>query len=638
MKILLLHSDFIEFEAKKKAIKNAEEWKKGPVTIKDCLVVFTAVEDRDESVQKETAEKAVEEILRVAKEVKADRIVLYPYVHLTTGPAKPAAARSVLKLMEELLKKKVSEVYHAPFGWYKAFNIKVKGHPLAELSREIFAVPGPGRGKETVAEVPEALKKEETLKSSWYIVEPSGKIHKISLKGGKISGFDFSRHKKLEKLCRYEMAKSRLVKEEPPHIKLMRKLEIADYEPGSDPGNLRYYPKGRLIKSLLELWDIQNTTAYGAMEIESPVMYDYEHPSLKKYLNRFPARQYTIDTPNKRVFLRFAACFGQFLMAHDMGISYRNLPLRMYELTRYSFRVEQRGELAGLRRLRAFTMPDTHAFCKDITQAKEEFIKRFELAEKIHQGTGISKEKDMELSLRIVRSFLNRNKKFVIQVVKKWGRPALMEVWDKRFFYFVFKMEWNFIDALDKAACLTTDQIDVENAERYGIKYTDRNNRRKYPIILHMSPSGGIERVMYALLEKAWMEHQAGKNPTLPLWLSPTQIRLCPVSDAFLKFSKVLADKIKKENIRVDIDDRIESIGKKVRSAEMEWVPYIVVVGEKEKRSGKLAVRFRETSEVKLMKPEELVKHIKNKTQDFPYKPLPLPMLLSERPTFVAKV
>ena len=638
MKILLLHSDFIEFEAKKKAIKNAEEWKKGPVTIKDCLVVFTAVEDRDESVQKETAEKAVEEILRVAKEVKADRIVLYPYVHLTTGPAKPAAARSVLKLMEELLKKKVSEVYHAPFGWYKAFNIKVKGHPLAELSREIFAVPGPGRGKETVAEVPEALKKEETLKSSWYIVEPSGKIHKISLKGGKISGFDFSRHKKLEKLCRYEMAKSRLVKEEPPHIKLMRKLEIADYEPGSDPGNLRYYPKGRLIKSLLELWDIQNTTAYGAMEIESPVMYDYEHPSLKKYLNRFPARQYTIDTPNKRVFLRFAACFGQFLMAHDMGISYRNLPLRMYELTRYSFRVEQRGELAGLRRLRAFTMPDTHAFCKDITQAKEEFIKRFELAEKIHQGTGISKEKDMELSLRIVRSFLNRNKKFVIQVVKKWGRPALMEVWDKRFFYFVFKMEWNFIDALDKAACLTTDQIDVENAERYGIKYTDRNNRRKYPIILHMSPSGGIERVMYALLEKAWMEHQAGKNPTLPLWLSPTQIRLCPVSDAFLKFSKVLADKIKKENIRVDIDDRIESIGKKVRSAEMEWVPYIVVVGEKEKRSGKLAVRFRETSEIKLMKPEELVKHIKNKTQDFPYKPLPLPMLLSERPTFVAKV
>src|SRR5436853_7526730 len=94
------------------------------------------------------------------------------------------------------------------------------------------------------------------------------------------------------------------------------------------------------------------------MEVESPVMYDFEHPALKSYLARFPARQYIVQTPNKRAFLRFSACFGQFLIMKDMVISYKQLPLPLYELTRYSFRAEQRGELAGLRRLRAFTMPD----------------------------------------------------------------------------------------------------------------------------------------------------------------------------------------------------------------------------------------------------------------------------------------
>ena len=98
----------------------------------------------------------------------------------------------------------------------------------------------------------------------------------------------------------------------------------------------------------------------------------------KSYFNRFPARQYNIVSDNKQLFLRFAACFGQFLMAKDFHITYKNLPLKLYELTRYSFRREKSGELVGLRRLRAFSMPDCHAFCKDIEQAKDECLKRFD--------------------------------------------------------------------------------------------------------------------------------------------------------------------------------------------------------------------------------------------------------------------
>ncbi|MHA2066666.1 MAG: threonine--tRNA ligase, partial [Candidatus Thorarchaeota archaeon] len=527
MKILLLHSDFIEWEPKKKALKSAEDAKKVKKRVKEALVVFTAVESGDERHPGQAVSRTVSEIEKTSKEVKAKNIVLYPYAHLSSDLAKPDSAVKILNKIDDSLSKKKYKVSRPPFGWYKAFSIKVKGHPLSELSKEIDLG---GVGKKPVKEeTSEALKKEETLKSEWRIIEPSGKEYKISIKDGKLTGYDFSKDVNLAKLARYEMAKSRAVKEEPPHIKMMRNMELVDYEAASDSGNFKYFPKGRLVKSLIEDWISKKTADYGAMEVETPIFYDMDHPTLKKYLNRFPARQYSIQTSSKNVFLRFAACFGQFLMASESGISYRNLPLRLYEMTRYSFRVEQRGELAGLRRLRVFTMPDCHAFCKDIEQAKKEMLRRFKLSKEIHEGLGLTKKRDFEFAVRAVRDFYKDNKKFVKELIKKYGKPTLVELWDKRFFYFVMKYEWNFIDALDKAATLSTDQFDVENSETYGIKYTDSDNKRKYPIILHFSP-GAVERIIYTLLEKAYIDGKSGRNPTLPLWLSPTQVRLCPVS------------------------------------------------------------------------------------------------------------
>ena len=641
MKILLVHSDFLEFEATKKAIQAAEEWTEGKKRVDDCLVVFTAVEKNDEKNPSLAAEKLAVEIEDVAGRVKAENIVLYPYAHLSSNLSLPSVAVDVMKKAEKLLSEKFS-VTHAPFGWYKAFNIKAKGHPLSELSREINV--DSTEKKEVDKDVSEAVKKEELLKSEWFIVDIDGKLHKIEKKDGKVHGFDFNGHDKLLKLCQYEIAKNRALDREPPHIKLMKKLEIADYEEGSDPGNFRYMPKGRLIKSLLEQFVTEKVIDYGGMEVETPIMYDYEHPALKSYLNRFPARQYTIHTPNKKVFLRFAACFGQFLMAKDAQISYKNLPFRIYELTRYSFRVEQRGELAGLRRLRAFTMPDCHCLVRDYDQAKEEMGRRWALARSVIEGCGLSLKDDMELAIRVTKEFFEEHKDFVISLVKRMGKPALIEVWDKRFFYFVLKYEWNFIDALDKAATLTTDQIDVENAERYGIQFTDMDNKKKYPLILHLSPSGALERVIYALLEKAYMKQSEWKdakgvdhpkeNVVLPLWLSPTQVRICPVNDSFVDDSIRIAEELVRHGIRADVDDTNEGIGKKVFNAETEWVPLIVVWGEKEKESGKLAVRFREQHKVENMTGEELMDHVKKYTAGFPFKKLSLPMRLSERAIF----
>lgn len=621
MKLLCLHSDYIKVRPTKKAVKEADEIKEKELEAKEALVVFTAVEKKDEENPENVIKNGIKEIVNVYEQVKAKEIVIYPYVHLTSDPASPGVAKEVLNGLVEGLQREY-KVQKMPFGWYKAFEISVKGHPLSELSREVGA-----KGEE----VSVAVEKEKELKSEWIVLEPSGKENKLEIKNGEIKGFDFSNYPRFEKMVRYEISKVRKVVQEPPHIKLMRKLELVDYEEGSDPGNLRYYPKGRLIKSLIEEFVTRKMVESGAMEVETPIMYDYNHPCLKNYLNRFPARQYTIRTPNKKVFLRFAACFGQFLILHDATLSYKNLPLSIYELTRYSFRVEQRGELAGLRRLRSFTMPDCHAICADIEQAKEEMLRRFEIAKEIQKSFGLLDH--LEFAIRVVKDFYEKNKDFVVELVKRWGKPALIELWEERFFYFVLKHEWNFVDALGKAACLTTDQIDVENGKNYDIRFTDKDNKEKHPIILHLSPSGAVERVMYALLEKAYMEIEEKKNPTFPLWLSPTQVRLCPVNDSFISYCEELAEKM--ENVRVDIDDRSESVQRKIRDAEVEWVPLIVVVGEREKSSGKLAVRFRESGEVRQMSLEELVSYVKEKTKGYPFKPLPLPKLLSRRPKFV---
>ena len=448
-----------------------------------------------------------------------------------------------------------------------------------------------------------------------------------------VEKFNFNNYKNLKALQKYELSKSRVVTSHPPHVELMKKLSLVDYEPGSDSGNLRFYPKGRFIKSLLERYVTSQVKKYGALEVETPIMYDSNHPSLASYLNRFPARQYTVNSDNKELFLRFSACFGQFLMLHDSIISHKQLPVKLYELTRYSFRREKSGELVGLRRLRAFTMPDCHALCKDIEASKTEILKRFTLSRDVLHGIGFNQD-DYELAIRVTQDFYDENVDFIKQITKDWNRPVFIEIWPEKFFYFVFKWEFNFIDNLGKASALATDQIDVENAERYGITYVDDNGDKKTPIILHNSPSGAIERCLYALLEKAAKDQREGRTPSIPFWLCPTQIRIIPLSQDFHEVSLGYLEELSNSGLRVDFEDRDLSVGKKVREAEKEWIPFILVVGKNEVESKKFQVRDRYSGEMTVMSLSELTEHCKQLLNDMITEELPLSKFISDRPQF----
>jgi len=635
LQLLFIHSDFIEYEARDKT-RVAEEIEledrgagaQARVRVEEALVVFTAVERGDEGERNSdyVVEKATEEILSVARKVGAERVVLYPYAHLSSELASPEVSIEILKAMEEQLRARGMEVKRAPFGWYKAFTIRCKGHPLSELSRKIKAE---GEKGEKEKRESKALEAEEKAESHFFFMDERGEL--IAPSDFKFGDAD----EKLKKFYLYESEKRREVDKIPPHVELMKRLEIADYEPSSDPGNMRFYPKGELIKRLIEDYVREAVAGYGAAEVETPLMYSVKHPSLKDYIERFPARQYSILGKDNKpdLFLRFSACFGQFLMSKDTSISYKSLPLKLFELA-YSFRKEKRGELVGLRRLRKFTMPDMHTLCRDMSEALEEFKQQYELCMRVLADIGFSTE-DYEVAIRFTRDFYDAHRDFITELVRIAGKPVLIELWDQRFFYFVLKFEFNFVDALGKASALSTVQIDVENAARYGIRYIDAHGEEREPIILHCSPSGAIERCMYALLEKAYMDNERGVPPMLPLWLSPTQLRLIPVAERHHEYIRAILPAL--DGIRVDVDDREETVSKKIRDAGREWIPYVGVIGDREVERGTVNVNIRATQQVEELDVKELRQRIAEgiKVKGRPYRELPLPVRLSERVRFV---
>ncbi|TFF91866.1 threonine--tRNA ligase [Candidatus Thorarchaeota archaeon] len=624
MRMLQIHSDGFSYEARRKAMKNAEDLdNKVYQTDDSCLVNFIASEKTDEADVNASIEQTTEMIASAADEVNEKNIVVYPWVHLTETPSGPNTGLKLLNGIAKGLSERGYNVVQVPFGWYKAFEIHCKGHPLAERSKVLDITKELAKGADvTTGEDLTAIAAEEKATSHFYIMEPDGKLTDYEK-------FNYKKHKELKLYVNYETAKDRTAKDPPPHIELMKNLELVDYEPGSDAGNFRWPPRGFTMKRAIEERVVKEMVDYGAHVIQTPLIYDYEHPALKSYMQRFPSRQYIVRSGDKDYFARFASCFGQFLLISQAQVSYRQLPLKLFEMAP-SYRREQSGELAGMRRPRAFTMPDIHEIVADVEMAKAAVLRQLEFVEKLHAEL----ELQYEVSFRILRSFFEENEDFVKSVVKRIGKPIMLELFEERYAYFIFKGEWNVVDDQKKAACLGTIQIDVENGERFDIQYVDEDGEQKYPLILHTSPSGSVERILYGVLEQAYKDMKKGKVPHLPLWMTPVQVRMAPIDEESLGYCMKIGEELEKAGIRYEIDDRDLTVGKKVRSAEKLWVPYICVVGEKEIESGVLSVRRREKKDQVKMKVAELVAEIDGKTGFAPKQMLLLPHLVSRQPIF----
>lgn len=411
---------------------------------------------------------------------------------------------------------------------------------------------------------------------------------------------------------------------EPPSIKIMRQHELVDYEPASDSGHFRFYPKGHLLFELLADWAKEiAVNRIGAMQIDSPVIYDWSDPEIREQAGSFHERHYKVSAPDsesKEFILRFAGDFGLFKIMKNAKFGHKVLPLRIYEFSK-SFRYEKHGELSGLKRLRAFHMPDVHCFCKDLEQGFSEYIRLYRNYCDLANGIGIK----YAIGFRILESFYNQHREKIMELVRYSNRPVFVELLSEMKHYWVLKHEFQGIDSVGGCVQLSTVQLDIKDAAVYGINYIDADGSKKGCIICHSS-IGSIERWIYLIIEDAFMK----KPSMLPLWLSPSQLRIIPVSEKHLEYCK----NIHIAGVRCDIDDRDDTLSKKIARAGLEWMPYIAVVGDREAGSGMLSVSRRRDGAKLQMSPAELEREINSLCEGRPYRQLPLARLLSERPIF----
>jgi len=468
--------------------------------------------------------------------------------------------------------------------------------------------------------------------SKFLIMDEEGKEHELNLDNLDANDI-LNKHPKMKILVRNEVM-GNTPKGKPGHIDIMRKLEMVDYEEASDVGHLRFYPNGCLVFDLLRDLAFSIADGIGAMKIRAPLVYRLDLPDIAKQAEHFREKDYRMKIGNKELILGFASDFGLFRMMKDVLMSHKQLPIRMYDF-HASFRLEQRGECAGLKRQRYFYMPDIHCFCKNLEAGKEEYTKLFQEYWKLGKSVGI----DFEVAFRVDEEFYNNCKEMLKELLGDIQKPALIEL-IKQKHYWVIKHEFQYIYSDEHNVQISTVQLDVEDSETYGIKYTDADGKKKGCIIVHSS-MGSIERFTGALLEDAIRMEKEGKAPMLPVWLSPEQVRILPVADRHLEFAEEIAEKLRVAKIRVGVDDRAERVNKKVFDAKQSWIPYIIVVGDKEKESGKLPVVVRNESEVSKDKMEEMTFEelrsvIYRESKDRPYRPMYMPEKVSARPIFVA--
>jgi threonyl-tRNA synthetase len=565
MKILTIHADFIEFEAKKKAVKSAEDVTDTHKRVEECLVVFTSVEKRDEENLSETVQRYAKEVEDIANQVKADKIVLYPYAHLSSSLASPSAASKFLEEAEEVLSKKFG-VTRSPFGWYKSFNISCKGHPLSELSREFF-----------------------------------------------IDNENVDMADLLKKMSKVQMTAPRGKNDQKSNVELGKELDLYFVSEIVGSGLPLLTPKGGTIKREIERFVTDEELKRGYLHTSTPVMAKSDLYKVSGHWQHYKEDMFSLQVRGETFALRPMTCPFQFVIYKHKPRSYKDLPIKYAEFANL-FRNEKSGELRGITRVRQFTLADGHIICQP-EKLEEEFAKVLDLVKFIMEKLGIKdiwyrfskwdpedkKDKyinnpeaweESQKSMRKILQDLN------VEFVEAEGEAA----------FYGPKLDLQYKDIYGKEDTLITIQIDFALPERYDLTYTDSDGKEKRPMVIHRSSSGCTERTMAYLLEK-----YQGK---LPLWLSPVQVKLLTITDGQIDFAKEVYDKLFAVGIRVELDERTESLGKKVREAQLEKVNYIVTIGDKEVEKKSLAVRDRSGKTKFDVKVDEFIEGLKKEIAD----------------------
>jgi len=557
MKILLLHVDYIKFKPLKKALKNVEalsEKEKDEKKVEEALVVLTAVEKSDKD-SKKVVEELIKNVKEVAKQVKTKNIVLYPYAHLSSDLASSELATKILNETEKELKKNF-HVVKAPFGYYKEFELKVKGHPLSELSREI-KIEGIGEEK-----------------------------------------YDY-------KQLLNEISKTKLDREklkENDHRIIGQQMDLFSFNEVA-PGMVFWHNNGLIIRNeLIDFWRELHRKA-GYQEISTPQILDKRLWQISGHWEKYRENIFLTEY-EKRIFaVKPMNCPGGMLVYKNKPKSYKEFPLRVAELG-IVHRQELSGVLGGLFRVIQFTQDDAHIFCTE-EQIEDEIMKIIELIDFCYKKFNLPYR--VELSTRPEKrigsdAVWDKSEKILEKVLKK--RKIMYKINKGEGAFYGPKIDFHMKDSLGREWQGGTIQLDFSMPERFELEYIDKDNKRKRPIMLHRTVFGSFERFIGVLIE-----HLNGRFPT---WLAPVQVRILSFTDRNIDYANEIIKKLGNEipNLRIDADFRQTTVPAKVKDAEIMRVPYIIVIGDKEEKEKTLAVRIKGSSKIETMKAEEFIKKL----------------------------
>ncbi len=564
MKELILHVNYIEYESKTKT-KLAEENRKPNEKdrLENALFVAIAVEKEDEKDMGSIVTKAIDDLIGISKQINTKNIMLYPYVHLLFGsqPANPKYAISLLKEMEEQLKEKKFNVKRAPFGFYKKFGLEVKGHPLSELSREFSAE--------------ENITGKEIVSSGKRITAKDDHVEEKELSDEEIKSL-------LQQISRSRLDTSKL--KDNDHRIIGQNLDLWSFNEVA-PGMVFWHDKGLTIKNLLiDYWrEVHRMNGY--QEISTPQILDKKLWLLSGHWSKFKENMFITDYENRDFAVKPMNCPGGMLVYKSSSKSYRDLPLRVGELG-LVHRQELSGVLAGLFRVIQFVQDDAHIFCTE-EQIEEEVSKIIDLIKEMFATFNLNFN-HIELSTRPEKRIGDDKvwdlaEKALENVLKSRKMDYKVNAGDGAFYG--PKIDFHLKDSLERTWQCSTIQLDMSLPERFDLEYIDNSGKAKRPIMLHRVIYGAIERFIGIVTE-----HLNGK---FPLWLNPTQVKIVTINDKCIAFAAEITEKLKQNSLRVELDDRTESLGKKVREAQLQKVNYIITIGEKEVEKKTLAVRTR---------------------------------------------
>lgn len=417
----------------------------------------------------------------------------------------------------------------------------------------------------------------------------------------RIYGVAFTTKKDLEKYQKLiEEAKRR------DHRKLGRELKLFDIM-DEGPGFPFFLPKGVTLKNILiDYWRKLHNEA-GYVEIETPIMLNKDLWIRSGHWDHYKENMYTSMIDNKEFALKPMNCPGGMLVYKSETHSYRDLPLRVGELGRVH-RHELSGALHGLMRVRAFTQDDAHIFMLP-EQIKSEILGVVRLIDEVYGTLGF--KYNVELSTRPEDSMgsdeeWNMAENSLKEALNESGLDYKINEGDGAFYG--PKIDFHIEDSLGRSWQCGTIQLDFQLPQRFELEYIGRDGEKHRPIVIHRVIFGSVERFIGILIE-----HFAGK---FPVWLAPVQVKVLPISDKFMDYSNEVMDKLRKAGIRCEIDARNEKTNYKIREARNERVPYMIIIGEKEKTRGDISVRSRKNGDEGSISLREFISRVQKENKD----------------------